>query len=147
MAEENGQTEQARLAKVETQVAHAISAVGNLSGVIEKGFDETRKLISEIEKRSDERVGRLHERFDEHQRESALRHAVNPGLVVAIIVASIAVGGVFVQFINMSILPIGRRHERDVEWMEKINSMRFEHLKELHERDLTSQPKPTGESR
>jgi len=132
MSEDNGQTELTRLAKVETQV-------GNLSSIIEKGFDETRKLISDIENRSEERVAKLHERFNDHQRESALRSAVSPGLVVAIIVACIAVGGVFVQFVNMSIKPVGLREVRDVEWIEKINQMRYDHLKELHKRDFNEE--------
>lgn len=108
-----------RLTKLESDFAHMTEAVSSLSRTVGDGFAEMRKTIIDIEKNSESRASRLHERLEQHQMESAEERKLQWPLVISAILLIIAVGGVIAGYVNMTTKFESKVAERERDWLEK----------------------------
>lgn len=148
MAVETLDSDQQRLSKVETEMAHLGGALGHLADSIDKGFKETRNLISDQDARTERKVADLHEKFETHALKQMESKRLNPNLVVGIIASVVLIGGVFVHFVNMRLDPMesvlmahmnmdghpealtkSARLEQDVQWIREGASQDVESLR------------------
>jgi len=88
---------------------HMVKTVTNLGRQQAEGFAETRKMFEQSEQRATTRDGKLHQRITEHQTAVLQKGQVSWPLVVSCIVALIALGGIGVSFVKMSLDPVDQQ--------------------------------------
>ena len=95
-----------RVTGLERDMQHTLQMVEQTNRTVTSGFTETRRMFQEAEERATSRDSELHRRIDDQQRTVAQTGKVSWPLVISAIVAALAVGGVFVSFVNMSLSPV-----------------------------------------
>lgn len=96
--------QEGRLSTLEAEVRHVTEAVGQLAGSMETGFRETRELMQENNVRIDRRNSEIYERLDKLSE----RGRWNPTLTLAAITCALLIGGVFVSYVNLSLVPLAK---------------------------------------
>jgi hypothetical protein len=95
-----------RVTGLERDMQHTLQLVEKTSRTVESGFAETRRMFQEAAERDTRQASDIHGRIDEQQKDTAEKGQVSWPLVISAIVAALAIGGVFVAFVNMSLNPI-----------------------------------------
>ncbi len=112
------QSSMAAQTKTDSQVARLVAQHGELEGRLtgnERDLANLTKQVASLAGTVKEGFSDLHTRLDEYSRRQADRGQVNWALVVSMIVASLAIGGVFVGFVVMTTEPIRREMARITE--------------------------------
>jgi len=95
-----------RVTGLERDMQHTLQMVEQTNRTVTAGFEETRRMMQESDLRATGRSAEIHRRIDEQQHEVSQHGQVSWPLVMSAIVASLALGGVFVAFVNMTMSPI-----------------------------------------
>lgn len=131
---------EARISKLESDMSHMAESVNSLSKTVGDGFAEMRKTIVDIEKSSEQRASRLHERIEQHQMESVEDGKLQWPLVISFILLVIAIGGVIAGYVNMTTKFEAEIAHVEREWLlkymettDKAERERNDLLYEMHE--------------
>lgn len=97
-----------RVTGLERDVQYARQLAEQTNHTVQDGFVEMRRTLESYAERSQRQMNDLHARVTETNERLLQRDQVNWTLVVSIIVAAVAVGGVGVAFVHMSMVPVTR---------------------------------------
>jgi len=95
-----------RVLTAEAEIAHLGEQVANLARTVGEGFRETREMFEAGQRRFEERTVEVYKRLEETNTRMLARSQVSWPLVVSVIVAALAIGGVFAGFVTMTTHPM-----------------------------------------
>lgn len=100
-----------RVTGLERDVQHAIHMVEQTNRTVTEGFVETRRMIEQSQHAFQESSGKLHTRITEVHEQALKKSQVSWPLAVSVVLCALAVGGIFVSFVNMTTAPLGKNVE------------------------------------